>query len=95
MKTEDLLKERAKTHGNYEEKTKFIQYSKEYMRNQAGWNRLGSDEKESLDMIETKIGRILYGKPMNKAEWEDIAGYATLIIQRMESDEQLKSKSLS
>jgi hypothetical protein len=45
---------------------------------------LASDQKEALDMIVHKIARILNGNPNVHDHWHDIAGYATLIANRLE-----------
>jgi hypothetical protein len=45
--------------------------------------RLEHDMQESLDMIAHKIGRILSGNPNYNDHWDDIAGYAKLVSQRI------------
>jgi hypothetical protein len=37
-------------------------------------------ERESLDMIATKLSRILSGSKFSRDSWLDIAGYATLVV---------------
>lgn len=44
---------------------------------------LAPDQQESLDLICTKIGRIINGDPNNIDSWHDIAGYAKLIEDRL------------
>lgn len=39
--------------------------------------------KEALDMIFHKIGRILNGDPNYADSWDDIAGYAKLVADRV------------
>jgi hypothetical protein len=39
--------------------------------------------RESLDMISNKIARIVNGNPSEPDHWIDIAGYATLIANRL------------
>jgi hypothetical protein len=80
--TEKLLEERAKTHGPYEVKAEIIQRMKGLMRYYEGWDRLSDEQRESLDMIVHKIGRILSGDPSHPDHWNDIAGYARLITRR-------------
>jgi hypothetical protein len=55
------------------------------MRSTPGWANMPDDAKESLDMIATKIGRILYGDPNHHDSWHDIAGYAKLVADRIEN----------
>lgn len=51
--------------------------------------KLAPDQWEALDMICHKIGRLINGNPNNLDGWRDIAGYATLVADRLEQDEQL------
>jgi hypothetical protein len=44
---------------------------------------LADDQKESLDMICHKIGRIINGDPDHADSWHDIAGYAQLVADRL------------
>lgn len=43
-----------------------------------------ADMVEALDMICSKIARILNGDPDYPDNWVDIAGYATLVANRLE-----------
>jgi len=44
------------------------------------------DQWEALEMIVHKIGRIVNGDPDVTDHWVDIAGYATLIAERLEGN---------
>lgn len=48
--------------------------------------KLSRSQKESLDMIFHKIGRILNGDPNYADSWIDIAGYAKLVADELEGD---------
>lgn len=48
------------------------------------WQMLDADQREALEMIFHKIGRILNGDPNYADSWVDIAGYATLVAQRLQ-----------
>jgi hypothetical protein len=71
-------------HGDFLDKSCFIQTMKEAFRETAGWEHCLSDQREALDMIVHKIGRILEGSPDHADSWRDVAGYAMLIVQRLE-----------
>lgn len=45
------------------------------------------DQIESLDMIASKIARIVNGDPNYIDNWEDIAGYAKLVADRLRQQE--------
>ncbi len=46
------------------------------------------DELEAINMIVNKIGRIYNGDPHYSDSWRDIAGYATLVADRLDNDSQ-------
>ena len=46
--------------------------------------KLSRSQKEALDMIAHKIGRILNGDPNYADSWIDIAGYAKLVADELE-----------
>ena len=45
------------------------------------------DEREALNMIINKIARIVNGDPHYSDSWRDIAGYATLVADRLDNEE--------
>jgi hypothetical protein len=49
---------------------------------------LAPDQQEALDMICHKIGRIVNGSPDYADSWVDIAGYAMLVVNRLEGGKQ-------
>jgi hypothetical protein len=49
---------------------------------------LQADQREALEMIMHKVARILNGDPNYIDNWVDIAGYATLVADRLEEYEQ-------
>ena len=75
----DLLDEREKTHGAFYNVASMAQELKDAMRRGRNWKILDDTERETLEMIASKIGRILAGNPHEPDHWRDIAGYATLI----------------
>jgi len=48
---------------------------------------LNNDQREALEMIAHKIARILNGDPNYADNWIDIAGYATLVANRLEKED--------
>lgn len=46
-----------------------------------------TDQAEALDMIAHKIARILNGDPNYADNWIDLAGYATLVANRLEKED--------
>jgi hypothetical protein len=76
--TEQLLAERGKTHGDFMDNASMAQRLKRDMHSSDGWSNLLDAQQESLDLIATKISRILSGGNNNQDNWDDIAGYAKL-----------------
>lgn len=79
------LEDREKTHGDFVSHALISQRLCYVMRdaNTATWHALPADKRESLEMIQHKIARILNGNPETHDHWHDIAGYATLIANKL------------
>lgn len=77
-----LIAERGKTHGDFTDHARITQKIKNEMHAEPNWHRLDYCQKETLDMIAHKIGRILAGNPNFEDHWQDIAGYARLVADR-------------
>lgn len=80
--TTTLLTERGKTHGDYTVHASITQFLKSVMHDTEGWARLSLTQKETLEMIAHKIGRVLAGDPNFRDHWMDISGYAKLQADR-------------
>jgi len=76
------LEERQKTHGNFQDHAILSQSLKQAF-NQFGKSILEDDQQEAIDMILHKIARIGNGNPDTHDHWHDIAGYATLVANRL------------
>lgn len=74
----DILNEREKTHGNYRDVASVAQMFREIMRDTVGWERMNDAQREALDSMASKFGRISSGNPHFRDHWDDLAGYATL-----------------
>ena len=88
-----LLSERQITHGSYLGKALLIQDIKFYMREPAQWKSMDADMQESLDMIVTKMARILIGDPYHHDSWIDIAGYAMLVANRLQHEGEFNERT--
>ena len=83
-----LLAERQKTHGDFVTHAALCQELTDAMRVQSGWLHLSPDQRESLEMIQHKVARVLNGNPNEADHWRDIAGYATLVSRRLEKEQE-------
>jgi len=81
-----ILDERATNYGTFFDNARVTQRLKAVAHQFAGQNNktFDADQAEALDLIFTKIGRILNGDPNHIDSWIDIAGYATLVGDRLQ-----------
>ena len=81
-----LLQERALQYGTFVSLAKTAQEFKSVLYRELGARnkRLADDQSESLDMIFHKIARIINGNADHIDSWADIAGYATLVAERLQ-----------
>jgi hypothetical protein len=84
--TEQLITERGSRYGKFKDGAEIMQELKDVMREVDGWHNLTPSQREALDMIQHKIGRILNGDPTYDDSWKDIAGYATLIVNELNGE---------
>ena len=87
-KVEDTLQERGKNYGNYREQTTISKNIKEAMQERDKYWEMESDQQDALEMIAVKMSRIVNGDPDYADNWADIAGYATLVKDRLEGNER-------
>jgi len=82
MEIGQILEERGSRYGEFEDQSRLSQALKDTMRH-GGWDRLGDDQKEALEMMAVKMARILNGDPDHIDSWHDIAGYALLVVDQL------------
>ncbi|HKF12906.1 MAG TPA: DUF6378 domain-containing protein [Xanthobacteraceae bacterium] len=83
---DEVLAERQKTHGDWMANARIAQAMKGVWRQEEGWKRLSVGQREALEMIAAKVGRILSGDPNHVDHWVDIAGYAALVAKQLDGD---------
>ncbi len=81
-RTSDMLADRSVRYGNFTTNAKVIMSLKRVIAPYEP--KLADDQIEALHMICNKIGRILNGDHNYADSWADIAGYATLVAERLE-----------
>jgi hypothetical protein len=81
-----ILDARAVNYGTFKDGAALMQAIKRTMAAHAAKHdkTFADDQWEALEMIVHKIGRIVNGNPDVVDHWVDIAGYATLIADRLE-----------
>ena len=83
-----VLSDRAKDYGKFIEGAEIMQMLKRLVHNyiEDRQTPLAFDQREAIDMIIHKLGRIINGNPDKVDHWTDIAGYATLVAERLEGN---------
>ena len=81
-----VLDKREEQYGSYMQSADTAIKIKSAIHNAIARNdlHLYPDQLMSLDMIAVKISRIVNGNPAHRDSWLDIAGYATLVADRLQ-----------
>ncbi len=83
------LTERGSRYGKFTGHARITQHLKMVMFTYKDRKELDDDMIEALEMIAHKIGRILNGDPYYADSWVDIAGYAKLVADRLETGKEV------
>ena len=83
MSIEDTLQERGNSYGEFIDNAECAQSIKHAMKRTRNWGNMGFDNQEALDIIASKISRILTGDAEHLDSWHDIQGYAKLVEDRI------------
>jgi hypothetical protein len=83
-----VLDSRAKDYGKFIEGAEIMQMLKRLVHNyiEDRQTPLAFDQREAIDMIIHKLGRIINGNPDKVDHWTDISGYAKLVADRLEGN---------
>lgn len=80
------LRERGSRYGAFTGHAKITQGIKRAMADSPNWATLADDQREALEMLAHKVGRILNGDPDYADSWLDIEGYTALVRKRLEGE---------
>jgi hypothetical protein len=82
------LTECATDYGKFKDGAALMQGMKRLLADHAAAHNktFADDQWEALEMIVHKIGRIVNGNPDKVDSWIDIAGYATLVADRLQGN---------
>lgn len=87
---DSTLNERGNRYGEFVGHANVTQNLKRAMGQHPGWHDLKNDQREALEMVAHKIGRILNGDPNYIDSWHDIIGYVRLVEQRLEREQMVQ-----
>ena len=82
------VEERGNRYGTFKDGADIMQELKSVMRSTPNWGKLTPSQREALEMIQHKVGRILNGDPNYTDSWHDIKGYAHLIEEELNGNEK-------
>ncbi|NLX17385.1 MAG: hypothetical protein GXY45_10525 [Ramlibacter sp.] len=81
---DNILDERGSRYGKFIDQAKISQSLQATLRHaNNSWDKMQPDQREALEMIACKLGRIVNGDPDYIDSWDDIAGYAKLVADRL------------
>lgn len=83
-KLESILNERGSSYGEFSEIAQLSQDIETMLLRAGSLSTSPAFAREAMKMITHKICRIVVGNPMHADSWRDIAGYATLVADRIE-----------
>jgi hypothetical protein len=85
----NILEERGNRYGDFDRHAQITQDLKRVMHNAPKWRNLTASQKEAVEMIAHKLGRMLNGDVTYQDNVVDIIGYATLMLNDMRAVELL------
>jgi hypothetical protein len=89
--TDVILEERGNRYGKFSGQAEISQRLKGVVREfeaKRGCD-LAPDQREALEMVMHKVARIINGDPNYHDSWADIAGYAKLVADRLETGKEV------
>ena|SRR5712691_5369584 len=90
-KINEIIAHRQGTHGVFTENSATIQATKDLWRSTPNWSRLRPFQREALDMVAHKAGRILHGDPDFLDHWEDPIGYLLRVVEQLRKEHEKRA----
>jgi len=86
---DDILEQRGSRYGRFRDNAEISQALKVTIHEhpQSNFAMLAADQQEALDQFACKISRLLVGDPDYVDNWDDIAGYAKLVAERLREEQ--------
>ena len=91
MDISKTLAERGSRYGSFVDQGRIEQNIKRAFADSPNWDELKDDSKSALEMMATKISRILKGDPEFHDSWHDIVGYAKLVADRIDHASKVRA----
>lgn len=79
MSIDNTLAERGARYGEFDEHARITQAIKTALTSGRSWDKCSPSQKEALEMVAHKMGRIVNGDPKFVESWRDMSGYVRLV----------------
>lgn len=86
VSVKEVLAQRGPKYGPFIDQASVSQSLKHVMFATPNWRNLAADQREALEMVAMKISRVLVGDHEHIDNFVDVAGYATLVANRLQKD---------
>lgn len=83
MDIRETLAQRGNRYGDFTDNAEFTQRIMEILMQTPGWQKAPFINKEGAHMIIHKLVRAFCGDPLYDDNWRDIAGFSTLVMDRL------------
>ena len=90
----NVLAERGNRYGAFDRHAQITQDLKRVMHHSPKWRNLTPSQKEAMEMIAHKMGRMLNGDVTYADNVVDIIGYATLMLNDMRTAEMFNETNM-
>lgn len=80
------LSERGSRYGQFHEHARITQAIKATLASGRSWKDCTDSQREALEMLAHKMGRIVNGDPAYMDSWTDLIGYARLVERQLEGE---------
>lgn len=84
----ETLTDRDQKYGTFIGNAGIAQELKQVLYSSPNWDLLRADQAEALEIIASKIARMLNGDPNYIDNWHDIQGYARLVEERLVGEQK-------
>ena len=88
MTIETILAERGASYGEYADGTDIAMCLFGIVQNCVKYDEMTNPEQYAMFMFCAKMARLLNGDPHHVDSWNDIAGYATCVVNTLTGDEK-------
>ena len=82
-KVTEILNQRQSVHGEFAENSRATWMIMRALQHERNWSTLSDQHRHALYMVAHKMARIVCGDAAEPDQWDDIAGYAKLVADRL------------